>query len=227
DFNALRALPGIGDYTAAAIASFAFRLPHAVVDGNVFRFLSRLYGIETPIDTLAGKREFQKIAQELIAGAPPDAFNQALMEFGALYCTPASPDCANCIFITSCSAGNQNAATRFPVKSKKQKVRDRYFNYLVLRQKNEFFLKRRTHKDIWKDLWEFPLIESEGHADDALILKEAETLFDTSTSTFRPAISKSIHLLSHQRLHATFHEFNMKKNVRLPEEWKRVDAENL
>jgi A/G-specific adenine glycosylase len=227
DFAALRSLPGIGDYTAAAIASFAFRLPHAVVDGNVFRFLSRLYGIATPIDTLAGKKEFQKVAQELIEGSRPDDFNQALMEFGALHCTPTQPRCADCIFRNTCVAACEDTVNTFPIKSKKQKVRDRYFNYLVVRDKQDFYLRRRTGKDIWKGLWEFPLIESDTKADLQWLLKEAAVIFDTRSAVFRPAVGTMVHQLSHQKLHAIFHEFRLGKRIRLPEEWHRVDAESL
>lgn len=227
DYDSIRELPGIGDYTSAAIASFAFQLPHAVVDGNVYRFLSRIFGIDAPIDSTAGKRLFQKTASELIEGAPPDRFNQALMEFGALHCTPARPNCGNCVFSESCIALKTGTVSSLPVKSKKQKVRDRYFNYLVVRKSDEFFIKRRGDKDIWKNLWEFPLIESDEKKNEEWVLKEAAALFDTKAAVYRPAVDNRVHQLSHQRLHATFHEFLIDTKTVLPPDWEKVDQDSV
>lgn len=227
DHATIRSLPGIGDYTAAAIASFAFKQPHAVVDGNVYRFLSRIFSIETPIDSTAGKKVFQKTASELIMDAPPDTFNQAIMEFGAMKCTPSKPDCPRCIFFERCLASKTDMVSRLPVKAKKQKVRDRYFNYLVVRNRDDFYLKKRSGSGIWKNLWEFPMIESEFSASEDWVLQEASALFDTKGAIYRPGIDNRIHQLSHQRLHAAFHEFILKTEHGLPEDWKKVDTEKL
>jgi A/G-specific adenine glycosylase len=154
-------LSGIGDYTAAAICSFAFDQPYAVVDGNVYRVLSRLFGIETPIDIGGGKKEFAELAQNLLSKSEPALHNQALMEFGALQCVPVSPDCNNCPLKSDCQAFKLNRIANLPVKSKKTKVSNRYFNYLFIKYKDKTFLQKRTAKDIWQNLYEFPLIESD------------------------------------------------------------------
>lgn len=154
-------LSGIGDYTAAAICSLAFNQPYAVVDGNVYRVLSRLFGIETPIDIGAGKKEFAELAQNLLSETEPALHNQAMMEFGALQCVPVSPDCENCPLQSVCQAYKLNLIASLPVKSKKTKVSNRYFNYLFIKYKDKTFLQKRTAKDVWQNLYEFPLLESD------------------------------------------------------------------
>jgi A/G-specific adenine glycosylase len=154
-------LSGIGDYTAAAICSLAYNQPYAVVDGNVYRVLSRFFGIETPIDNGAGKREFAALAQELLSKSKPALHNQALMEFGALQCVPVSPVCDDCHLKIDCQAFELNIVSDLPVKNKKTKVSNRYFNYLFVKYKDKTFLQKRTTKDIWQNLYEFPLIESD------------------------------------------------------------------
>ncbi|MFM8431243.1 MAG: NUDIX domain-containing protein [Bacteroidota bacterium] len=170
---------------------------------------------------------FQKTASELIMDAPPDTFNQAIMEFGAMKCTPSKPDCPRCIFFERCLASKTDMVSRLPVKAKKQKVRDRYFNYLVVRNRDDFYLKKRSGSGIWKNLWEFPMIESEFSASEDWVLQEASALFDTKGAIYRPGIDNRIHQLSHQRLHAAFHEFILKTEHGLPEDWKKVDTEKL
>lgn len=153
-------LPGIGRYTAAAIASFAYNEPVAVVDGNVFRVLSRIYGINANIGSTKGTKQFYELANELIDHIRPDSFNQAIMEFGALQCIPKNPDCENCSFAESCYARQHNLQTAFPVKKKKIKVRDRYFNYLVITDNDRLAMKMRADKDIWSGLYDYVLIET-------------------------------------------------------------------
>ena len=164
DFKTLKTLPGIGDYTAAAIASLAFHQPHAVVDGNVYRVLSRIFGIETPINTARGKKEFTALAHELLAGNPPAAFNQALMEFGALFCVPKNPSCDTCPFQEQCFARMSGRISGFPVKAKKAAPGHRHYCYFVLqvRQngKSFYYLKKRTGRDIWRNLYDFPALET-------------------------------------------------------------------
>ena len=225
-YKDIRKLPGIGDYTAAAIASFAFKLNYPVLDGNVYRFISRLFGISTPIDTPAAKKEFMSILNELIVAAPPDEFNQAIMEFGALHCTPRQPDCAHCIFKEQCVALSTSGPTAFPVKSKKTVVRERHFNYLVIREKNSFYLKQRTSKDIWMNLWEFPMIESSKPLTTAKILKEADLLFNLEQAILQPEVKKHRHLLTHQTIHATFFEFKLMSGIEAPETWKKINGKN-
>ena len=154
-------LPGIGDYTAAAVSSFAYNEPYAVVDGNVYRVLSRLFSIQTPIDSSAGKKEFSVLAQNLISKSEPGIHNQALMEFGALQCVPVSPDCDKCPLQSVCMAFEMNIVTLLPVKSKKKKSSNRYFNYLYIQFQGNTYLQKRVANDVWQNLFEFPLIESD------------------------------------------------------------------
>ena len=158
-FESIRALKGVGDYTAAAIASFAFDLPHAVLDGNVYRVLARYFGIETPIDTATAKKEFALLSQQLLDPARPGDFNQALMDFGATHCTPQQPKCANCPLESHCVAFQTNKVPGLPVKSKTLIKKDRFFIYLIVHYKGATFVRKRTGKDIWQNLWEFPMIE--------------------------------------------------------------------
>jgi len=221
------ALPGVGDYTAAAIGSFAFGLVHPVVDGNVYRFLSRLFHVDTPIDSTAGKKEFKAIAEELILGAPPDEFNQAIMEFGATWCVPSNPDCTRCPFRTDCQALKSSAVERLPVKAKKQKVRDRYFNYLVVRDGTSVFLRQRTGKDIWRHLWEFPVIESSRALNPEKLLRLASEQLPVDHLQMKGSRHSAKHQLSHQTLHAEFYEFTVVRKTVFPEDWKRVSARRL
>lgn len=157
--DALLKLKGIGPYAAAAIASIAFNLEHAVVDGNVYRVLARFFGIATPIDSTAGKKAFFKLANDLIKNHNPGTYNQAVMEFGALQCKPARPDCGACVLKNRCKAFNDNRVAELPVKSKKVKVKHRTFHYYVPIHHKTTLLAKRGKGDIWQGLWEFPLVE--------------------------------------------------------------------
>ena len=165
DFATLKSLPGIGDYTAAAIASLAFDKPHAVVDGNVYRVLARFFGVETPINTGKGKKEFTALAQKLLEGYPPAQFNQALMEFGALHCVPRHPDCRHCIFNAECFAGSSGRQAAFPAKKKKAAMGRRFYYYFVLQLEQNgtryVYLRKRTGRDIWRNLYDFPAVETD------------------------------------------------------------------
>jgi len=160
NYDEIKALKGIGPYTAAAISSFAFNLPHAVVDGNVFRVLARIAGIALPIDSTEGKRFFTALAEELLDKQEPGLYNQAIMDFGAVICKPVAPLCSACVFKKDCVAFRQDKIKELPVKEKKISIRKRWFYYLVLEYRNRLAVRRRTEKDIWQDLYEFPLIES-------------------------------------------------------------------
>ena len=153
------ALKGIGPYTAAAIASFAFGLPNAVVDGNVIRVLSRYFGIQTPFDTTAGKAEFTAMADALLDLAHSAAYNQAIMDLGATVCTPRSPQCIQCPLQKKCIACHRDLTTLLPVRSKKIQVNTRYFHYIILEWDNSLWLHKRTGRDIWENLNEPQLIE--------------------------------------------------------------------
>lgn len=161
-YKELLKLKGVGDYTASAIASICFNETQAVVDGNVYRLLSRYFGIETPINSTKGIKEFKKLAQELIDKNNPAEFNQAIMEFGATQCKPKNPDCSICPFNGSCAALQKKMIDKLPAKQKTVKVKRRYFNFLVFVSKNgKTILEKRKTKGIWQNLYQFPLIESD------------------------------------------------------------------
>lgn len=155
----LRALKGVGDYTAAAVGSMALGLPVAAVDGNVYRVLARHYGIDVPINTTRGKRTFEALAQELLPHDKPSDFNQAMMDFGATWCTPRSPRCQDCPFAATCEAFRSGRVGQLPVKEKKVKVQERRFSYIYLRHEGKTALRRRPAGDIWQGLWEPLFIE--------------------------------------------------------------------
>lgn len=199
-------LKGVGEYTAAAIASFSYNEVVPVVDGNVFRVLARRFGINSDISTLTTKREFQALAASLIPKDSPALFNQAIMEFGALQCTPKSPDCTICPFQLECVAYLTNEVSSLPVKLSKTKVRDRYFDYLIFLDPNgNTRVQQRTEKDIWQQLYEFPLIES---TTPKLIDIEQKltSLFPNLTIKQIELCNTTpiIHKLSHQKLHVRF-----------------------
>jgi len=200
-------LKGVGTYTAAAICSFAYNLPYAVVDGNVYRVLSRLFAIETPIDSHSGKKEFDALAQQLIENSVPSLHNQALMEFGALQCVPVSPDCSVCPLRVFCKAYELKMVERLPVKSKKTPVKQRFFNYLVINFNQYIFLQKRTADDIWKNLYEFPLIETDHLLTEAELFENDffQKLFQSIKEISILQISKPVHhLLTHRRITAQF-----------------------
>ncbi len=196
-------LKGIGEYTAAAISSFAYNQPYAVVDGNVFRVLSRIYGIETPIDSNVGKKKFTLLAQTILDKKEPANHNQAIMEFGALQCVPAQPICDACPLKAICKAFSLNLVDKLPIKATKTKVRERFFNYFYIEFENKIFIQKRTEKDIWQNLYELPLLESEitfeatEIADNEIFKNIKELEISSSTPTFK-------HILSHQRIFARF-----------------------
>lgn len=212
-------LKGVGSYTAAAIASFSNKEAIAVVDGNVYRVLSRYFDIDTPIDSTDGKKQFSELAQSLLNPAEPDLFNQAIMEFGALQCTPKNPDCANCPLSSGCLAYANNTIASRPLKSKKTAVRDRYFHFLFFDDGENTIVEQRVSKDIWQNMYQFPLIETEMN-------EEIEN--NTTISPQKPEyISKEIiHLLSHQRLHSRFYHFTQLP-VNLPPNWILIPKINL
>jgi A/G-specific adenine glycosylase len=197
-------LKGIGDYTASAIASICHNEPQPVVDGNVFRVLSRVFGIETPIDTSVGQKEFKALAQELIEVKQPGEFNQALMEFGAIHCTPKKPKCEICPFQKKCVGFQLEKVDKLPVKKGKTKVQNRYYNYLVVVSADEkTFLEKRTN-GIWKNLYQFPLIEKKAVSTVSLI--EVEKLFPVQKIESVTLYNDKpvIHKLSHRNLFVQF-----------------------
>jgi A/G-specific adenine glycosylase len=159
-YQDILALKGIGNYTASAIASFAYDKPYAVLDGNVFRVLSRFFGIETPIQTSEGKKMFGQLSQRLLDKKKPSDYNQAIMDFGAVVCKPLLPLCRECPLQKRCVAFINNKTNCLPVNKKKIKQKERFFNYLIIEYKNKFYAGKRTQKDIWQNLYEFILIET-------------------------------------------------------------------
>lgn len=210
-FDQLRTLRGVGDYTAAAVASMAFDQTVAVVDGNVYRVLSRLFDLDTPIDTTAGKRTFTALAEELIAPTEAATYNQAIMDFGAICCTPQNPQCTTCPLADRCQAHAAHTVAERPVKQGRTKVRDRYFHYLHLQCEGKTLIHRRTEGDIWQGLYEFPLIERAEPCDFATLCtsdKFLQWLHDRQL-TLRATRTMAPHILSHQRLHATFYRLEV------------------
>jgi A/G-specific adenine glycosylase len=226
DHAALLGLKGVGDYTASAIASICFNIPEPVVDGNVYRLLARVFGIATPIDSTAGKKEFRARAAELIPTDHPGDHNQAMMELGATVCTPRDPDCDACPLVRKCAAHAQGKMTEYPVKAGRTTVRTRHFNYLILRSEEWMVLRKRGPKDIWQGLWEPPLIETSRPIGERTLLKELGKLLSGRTEVIgrSPRIK---HMLSHQHIQAVFWHIHADLDDRVPDHWIRVDRAAL
>ncbi|MFV8391598.1 A/G-specific adenine glycosylase [Flavobacterium sp. LB2P6] len=217
NYNDLLKLKGVGEYTAAAIASFSYNEAVPVVDGNVFRVLSRYFDVDTDIAQASAKKEFAALAFELMPNDNPATFNQAIMEFGALQCVPKSPNCGICVFNKSCAALQKNKVDQLPVKSKKLKVRKRYFNYLVLEDEaGNTIIQKRTDKGIWHNLYEFPLIETEKEEDFDSVAAKVHTGFNNQyeiISMLEYNEKSIIHKLSHQHLYIKFWKVNVKGTI--------------
>lgn len=201
-------LKGVGIYTAAAICSFAYNQPHAVVDGNVYRVLSRFFGVNEPIDSGKGKKMFASLAHDLLDKVQPALYNQAIMDFGALQCTPLSPDCTVCPFKNRCFAFNHNMVSSLPIKQNKTKTSERFFYYLLIRDNGNIYLNKRTKNDIWKNLYELPLIESNTAlaVDDFIRKQEFASIFKENSVVNVRLLNKTKHVLSHRIIYADFYE---------------------
>lgn len=210
-------LKGVGDYTASAIASICFNEVTAVVDGNVYRALSRIFGIETPINSTSGQKEFKALAQQLIDKKQPAIFNQAIMEFGARQCKPKNPDCSICPFKLSCVALKENKIDALPVKLKKTKVTNKYFNFIVIIAKNEkTVLEQRIGSGIWQNLYQFPLIETEKPSTYNNIMSKIESLDVLEDVNFDIHLYNDtdiVHKLSHQHLHTKFWIVSVEESI--------------
>ncbi|RZK11808.1 MAG: A/G-specific adenine glycosylase [Flavobacterium sp.] len=208
NYKTLLSLKGVGDYTAAAIASFSYNEPVPVVDGNVFRVLSRVFDIEADISQPASKKIFQELAMELMPKDNPAIFNQAIMEFGALQCVPKNPDCTICVMNDGCLALKMDKVNKLPVKLKKTRVRNRFFNYLVFEdEEGKSIIQQRTDKGIWHNLYEFPLVESEMEIEiDAISIEILKSNFvENKVHSIVEMNSKAqMHKLSHQNLNIKF-----------------------
>ena len=208
NFKELLKLKGVGDYTAAAIASFSFNEVIPVVDGNVYRVLARYFDIKTNIALPKAKKEFFELASELISKENPALFNQAIMEFGALQCVPQNPDCTKCILNSSCLALQKKKVNQLPVKIKTLKITHRYLNYIIVEDENQkTVISKRDKKGIWHNLYEFPLIETDNEVDIEFISEKInETLFKENKIISITEINENevLHKLSHQTLHIKF-----------------------
>jgi A/G-specific adenine glycosylase len=216
-YNELIKLNGIGDYTASAISSICFNEYNPVVDGNVLRLISRYYGLKTPIDSLKGQRNIREIGKKLISKvANPGDFNQAMMEYGALVCTPF-PDCESCVFSSKCIAYINKEVDSIPVKSKKKKPKERFLNYIVfIDSKQKTIVNKRTNKDIWYKLNEFPLIESKTEIKNINTLTDFKKLIDNLSLTIleeKEKIYRIKHILSHQILYISFYQICVKETI--------------
>lgn len=206
EYENILSLKGIGTYTASAIASFAFNKPYAVLDGNVFRVLSRFFGIETPINTPAGKKFYGELAQSLLDKDDPATYNQAIMDFGAVICKPVSPLCLECPLQKKCYAFLHDKVSVLPVNEKVIRQKERFFNYLIVEYQQKFYVNERTAKDIWQNLFEFILIETSSLADENIFLKTERFLdiFKTSQFVVLKVSETYSQKLTHQKIYGRF-----------------------
>ncbi len=214
NYEDILSLKGIGPYTAAAIASFAYNLPYAVVDGNVYRVLSRYFGVETPIDSSQGKKLFAEVAQKNLDVSQPGSYNQAIMDFGALQCTPVSPSCHDCSLKDQCRAFKDQIVDLLPIKEKSIIVKDRYFAYLLCRDGDKVWMHKRTSQDIWKGLYELPLIEYDKPLSKIRLKKaicERYGLIDIKMSSLKK-VWEHKQRLTHRLIHGSFYEIDLKLN---------------
>jgi A/G-specific adenine glycosylase len=224
-------LKGVGEYTAAAIMSIAYRAPFAVIDGNVLRVISRLFMIDEPVDTARGKKTIAEIAQTILDPQHPDIHNQAIMDFGATLCKPKQPKCAECPLQAHCLAFAKNAVSKYPVKNKSTKTTKRYFHYFHIVYNNHTYIRKREANDIWKNLYEFPLIETptsstfpELQNTEAFcrIFKENRSIVFTHKLHIK-------HMLSHQIIYTDFYEAKIpaSENFSLSNEFQKIPIDNI
>lgn len=226
----IRSLKGVGDYTAAAIVSFVWSQPYAVVDGNVYRVLSRIFGVDEPIDTGKGRKAFAELAMQILNKKNPGEHNQALMEFGALQCVPRNPDCSSCVFADTCLAYATGQVAVLPQKQGKTKVRPRFFHYFHVLVEDRTFLRRRPSGDIWQGLYEFPMIETTEEMDFAALKRSGaldELFAGTEKLEVLEIISGIKHVLSHQILNATFYRIRLYGATDKLNAYQQIISENL
>lgn len=229
-YEGVRALKGVGDYTAAAICSFAYGMPYAVVDGNVYRVLSRYFGIETPIDSTEGKKLFAALAEEMLDKSQPAVYNQAIMDFGAMQCTPKSPDCMFCPLADGCSALRSGRVAKLPVKQHKAKTSNRFFNYIYVRMGACTYLQKRTADDIWKNLFELPLVETDANVSEEKFreLPKVRDFFGGGqVPVLRLVVGNVKHVLSHRVIYANFYEVDLNEESSAFAACLRVKKEDL
>jgi A/G-specific adenine glycosylase len=212
-YEELLKLKGIGTYTAAAIASFSAKEAVAVLDGNVFRVLSRVFNVDYDISQNNSKKYFIELATKVLSKSEPNIHNQAIMEFGALQCVPKSPNCIECIFNDSCEAFKLKKVSELPVKSKKVKVTKRFFNYILVKDALENYeMNKRTENGIWKNLYEFPCIESESEIEETEILNQLNEKYNIKNFHYFDSFDV-LHKLSHQHLNIKFYTIDIKDAI--------------
>ena len=220
-YEGVRALKGVGDYTAAAICSMAYQMPYAVVDGNVYRVLARVFGIDTPIDSTVGKKEFTALAQKLLDKKRPGDFNQAMMDFGATLCTPQTPLCKTCPLAKMCAALKNDRVDALPIKAQKTKISTRYFHYIYVKQGKFTWLHKRGAGDVWQNLYEIPLVETTEPAVDFSSvgwLKKARPVL----------VARAVkHVLSHRIIYADLHKVVLPPAAKIPAEFINIPAAQI
>lgn len=224
------ALKGVGEYTAAAICSIAYGLPYPVVDGNVFRVISRYMGIDTPIDTGRGKKEITEWAERLIDKNRPALYNQAIMDFGAMLCTPKSPKCTECPVSDQCVALTQGRVAELPVKQHRTKTTNRYFNYIYVNAGEYTYIHKRTGNDIWKNLFELPLIETPQPVteEELIALPEFHALIaENESPVLKMSLQQVKHVLSHRVIYANFYEVTLPESTRSFSAYNRIRKDEL
>lgn len=227
NYKDIISLKGIGPYTAAAIASIAFKLPYPAVDGNIYRVFSRYFGIKTPIDSTNGKKQFQQLAEELILKDEPGMHNQALMEFGALQCTPKSPNCGNCPLADSCFALQNNLIELLPVKEKKTKQRKRFFYYYLIDDGIHIYITKRSSNDIWRNLHELPLHENKKELTDKELIQKEIPFIENGEFNIKLISAPKKHVLSHQIIYAKLIYVEVKPNVNITKPLIRVNKKDI
>lgn len=233
-YETIKELKGVGPYTASAISSFAYNLPHAVVDGNVNRVLARIFGISLPVNSVAGKKAFNMLANELMKTEEAGKYNQAIMDFGAVVCKPVAPACKTCVFRKNCYAFINDQVDQLPVKDKKPPVKKRWFYYVFIEKMIEagqyrFAIRQRRESDIWKDLFEFPLVEVKIEMEASIVLKKAEKNMGLrkkqySLISVSPLFRQQ---LSHQLIAGRFIRIRLKQDEELENDWQWVSKEQL
>jgi A/G-specific adenine glycosylase len=221
-------LKGVGEYTAAAIASFSYKLPYAVVDGNVFRLLSRFYGIDTPINSGPGKKLFSELAQKVLDKTRPDVNNQAIMEFGALMCKPKEPNCNECSLQDNCKAFQKKEINKLPVKIKKGKQKKLYFEYLFITNNESTYINKRVDKGIWQNLYEFPCLEFEQSESEVEVINNIKTNKLLNGAKFKLIKNSEIHkhILSHRIINARLWHIEIEDDLK-NNQWDKIAIESI
>ncbi len=228
EYKELLKLKGIGEYTAAAISSFARNEPRAVLDGNVYRVLSRYLGIYTPINSSAGKREFTEIANKMLDKKHPGDYNQAIMDFGALQCKPRNPDCETCVLKLNCAAYQNSRVEDLPVKLKKKASKNRYLHYFIIQKAQKTLMSRRGTNDVWAKLYEFPHIETKGDLSLPELLETADFQAWFSNPTIVQIGPCIKHILSHQNIYAKFYRIENPEALKIEKStWNYFMSDNL